>query len=126
MRLNVQGLYDKIIITIVPSYTGKKKITCLLPLALLLVLRTHNNTDSNKLVIFSSIALCYGDIILYSAKFSRVFNFTNFVNFKPFVKIFQRKVLTHGAQCAHAVNSRNYFNKIFKNRYLRKFRPSKI
>ena len=30
----------------------------------------------------------------YSAKFSRVFNFTNFANFKPFVKLFQRKFLT--------------------------------
>ena len=39
-------LYDKIIITIVPSHTGKK----LLPLALLLMLHNHN-TDGNKLVI---------------------------------------------------------------------------
>ena len=31
----------------------RKKITRLLPLALLLVLYTHNNTDGNKLVIFS-------------------------------------------------------------------------
>ena len=52
--------YDKIIITIVPSYTGKN-ITRLLPLALLLVLRTRNNTDGNKLVIFSGIASYYGD-----------------------------------------------------------------
>ena len=29
-------------------------------------------------------------------------------------------------QCVHAVNSCNYFNEIFKNRYLQKFRPSKI
>ena len=35
----IEGTYDKIIITIVPSYTGKN-ITHLLPLALLLVLRT--------------------------------------------------------------------------------------
>ena len=42
--LNVQGSYDKVIITIVPSYTGKN-ITCLLPLALLLMLRTRNKTD---------------------------------------------------------------------------------
>ena len=48
--------YDKIIITILPSYTGKN-ITRLLPLAFLYVLRTCNNTDGNKLVIFSSIAL---------------------------------------------------------------------
>ena len=44
------GSYDKIIITIVPSYTGKN-ITRLLPLALLLVVRTRNNTDGNKLMI---------------------------------------------------------------------------
>ena len=56
----IEGSYDKIIITIVPSYTGKN-ITRLLPLALLLVLRTRNNTDGNKLVIFSGIALVYGD-----------------------------------------------------------------
>ena len=45
----------------VPSYTGKN-ITRLLPLALLLVLCTCNNTDGNKLVIFSGIAWYYGDI----------------------------------------------------------------
>ena len=33
----------------------------LLPLALLLVLCTQNNTDGNKLVIFSGAALYYGD-----------------------------------------------------------------
>ena len=52
----IEGLYDKIIITIVPSYT-RKNITCLLLLALLLVLHTCNNTDGNKLVIFSGMAL---------------------------------------------------------------------
>ena len=41
----IKGLYDKIIITIVPSYT----IPCLL--------RTRNNTDGNKLVIFFSLLL---------------------------------------------------------------------
>ena len=46
--------------TIVTSYT-RKNITRLLPLALLLVLRTCNNTDSNKLVILSGIAWYYGD-----------------------------------------------------------------
>ena len=56
----IEDSYDKIIITIVPSYTGKNT-TRLLPLALLLMLRTHNNTDGNKLVIFSGIALYYGD-----------------------------------------------------------------
>ena len=63
----VEGSYDKIIITIVPSYTRKNITTFvfLLPLALLLVLRICNNTDSNKLVIFSSIALYYGDTYNY-------------------------------------------------------------
>ena len=56
----IEGSYDKIIITIVRSYTGKN-ITRLLPLALLLVLRTRNNTDGNKLVIFSGMAWYYGD-----------------------------------------------------------------
>ena len=56
----IEGSYNKIIITIVPSYTGKN-ITHLLLLALLLMLRTRNNTDGNKLVIFSGIALYYGD-----------------------------------------------------------------
>ena len=66
LRLNVQWF---IIITIVPSYTGKN-ITRLLTLALLLVLCTRNNTDGNKLVIFSGIASYYGDnyimLILYT------------------------------------------------------------
>ena len=61
----MEGSYDKIIITTVPSYTGKN-ITCLLPLALLLVLRTRNNTDGSKLVIFSGIALYYGDTYIVS------------------------------------------------------------
>ena len=61
--------------------------------------------------------------IPYGAKFSLVFNFTNFTNFQPFTKVFQWKILTHGVQCVCATNSYNYFNKIFKNHYLRKFRP---
>ena len=60
MRNEIEGLYDKIIITIVQSYTGKN-ITRLLPLALLLVQHTRNNTDGNKLVVCSGIALYYGD-----------------------------------------------------------------
>ena len=56
----IEGLYDKIIITIVQSYTGKN-IMSLLLLALLLMLHTRNNTDGNKVVIFSGIALYYGD-----------------------------------------------------------------
>ena len=45
---------------------SKVRITRLLPLALLLVLRTRNNTDSNKLVIFSGIASYYGDNYIVS------------------------------------------------------------
>ena len=56
----IESSYDKIIITIVPSYT-RKNITRLLPLPLLLMLCTCNNTDGNKLVIFSGTALYYGD-----------------------------------------------------------------
>ena len=52
----MEGLYDKTIITIVQSYTWKN-ITSLLLLALLLVLHTRNNTDGNKLMTFSLIAL---------------------------------------------------------------------
>ena len=67
----IEGSYDKIIIIIVPSYTRKISLVNLLPLALLHVLHTHNNTDSNKLVIFSGIASYYGDTyivlqVLYS------------------------------------------------------------
>ena len=47
----IEGPYDKIIITIVPSYTGKK-ITCLLPSVLLLVLHTCNNVNGNKRVLW--------------------------------------------------------------------------
>ena len=37
-----------------------------MPLALLLVLQTCNNTDGNKLVIFSGMALYYGDTYIYN------------------------------------------------------------
>ena len=50
----------KSFITIAPNCT-RKNITSLLLLALLLVLCTRNNIDSNKLVIFSSLDLYYGD-----------------------------------------------------------------
>ena len=66
MRNEIKGTYDKIIITIVPSYTGKN-ITRLWPLALLLMLRTRNNTDGNKLVIFSNIAWYYCDTYIVSS-----------------------------------------------------------
>ena len=51
------GLHGKIIITIVPNAIGIQ----------LLVLLICNNTDmySNKLVITSSIGLCYGDSYLH-------------------------------------------------------------
>ena len=57
------GLYDKIVITIVPSYT-RQNITHLLPLTLLLVPHTCN-TDGNKVVIFSGVALFYVDTYLF-------------------------------------------------------------
>ena len=63
----IKGSYDKIIITIVLTYTGKN-ITRLLPLALLLVLHTLNNTDGTKIVIFSAIALYYGDTCMVISK----------------------------------------------------------
>ena len=67
----IKGSYDKSIITTVPSYTGKS-ITRLLLLALLLVLRTRNNTDGNKLMIFSGIALYYVDnYIIYNKDLKR-------------------------------------------------------
>ena len=56
----IEGSYDKIIITIVPSHTGKISLTCC-HWHCSLTLRTHNNTDRNKLMIFSSMALHYSD-----------------------------------------------------------------
>ena len=63
MKLKVCTI--KSFITIVQSYTGKN-ITRLLPLALLAMLRTRNNTDGNKLVIFPRIVLYYGDTYILS------------------------------------------------------------
>ena len=55
-------LYDKIIITIVPSYTGKKIYHSFVGIGhCYSLLHTRNNTDGNKCVIFSGIALYYGD-----------------------------------------------------------------
>ena len=51
-----------------PSYTVTS-ITHLLPLALLLILCTCNNTDGNKLVLFFSIALYYGDTYIVCKQF---------------------------------------------------------
>ena len=58
MCIEIEGSYDKIIITIVPSYARKKYHSFVA-----IGVHTHNNTDSNKLMIFSSIALYYGDIL---------------------------------------------------------------
>ena len=74
----------------------------------------------------SVVKLAFLMNIQYSTKFSQVFNFVNFANFQPFAKIFQRKYLTRGVRCARAASLRNYFNKISKNCYPRKFRPMKI
>ena len=40
--------------------------------------------------------------ITYIAKFSLVFNFTYFAKFQPFVKLFQRKFVTHTLQLSRA------------------------
>ena len=50
---------------IVSSYV-RKNITRLLPLALLLMLHTHNNTDGNKVVIFFGIAMVINDTEIVS------------------------------------------------------------
>ena len=53
----IKGLYGKIIITIYSTnYIAipEKKITCLLLLALFTCAAHFNNTDGNKLVIFTS------------------------------------------------------------------------
>ena len=62
----------------------------------------------NNLAILSSVVSCHNgtfskigldnDVTVYriaSAKFSWVFNFTNFANFQPFGKMFPQKLLTH-------------------------------
>ena len=58
----------------------------------------------------------------YGAKFSRVFNFANF---QLFAKIFQRKFLTRGVQCARAVCACSEFAKLFQ-RNLQKLLSAKI
>ena len=62
LHLSMHGSYDKIIITIVPSYSGEN-ITCL---AYLLVLCTHR--QQQKLMMFSRIALYYGNHRLFVCK----------------------------------------------------------
>ena len=62
LRLNdneIQGSCDKIIITIVPNYAKNQKKNHLF--VAVGIVRTHNYKDGNKLVIFSGIALYYGD-----------------------------------------------------------------
>ena len=51
----MEGSYDEISITIVTSYTGKYHPFVAIELV------TCNNTNGNRLVIFSSIACYYGD-----------------------------------------------------------------
>ena len=46
----------------------------LLPLALLHMLHTCNNTDGNKLMIFSAMALYYSDILIYDWPSAGVLN----------------------------------------------------
>ena len=47
----IEGLYDKIIITIVTSY-ARENLTRLFPLKLLLMVCSHNKTDGNQIIIF--------------------------------------------------------------------------
>ena len=54
----IEGSYDKIIIAIVPSYNH---------LFVAIDVVTRNNTDGNKLMILSSIALYYGDTYIVSS-----------------------------------------------------------
>ena len=55
----IEGSYDKIMITIVPSYT--EKISPFVAVGIVTHAAACNNTDGNKLVIFSGMALYYGD-----------------------------------------------------------------
>ena len=68
LRLNMQWV--RMIKSLSPYYQAiPEKHHSLLPLAFLLVLCTRNNTDDNKLVIFSSIALYYGDTYIRRVKY---------------------------------------------------------
>ena len=57
MCYEIKGMYDKIIIMYVPSYTIKN----ILHPTIALLLLNSTTQDSNKLMIFSIIALYYGD-----------------------------------------------------------------
>ena len=65
--LQLRSVYKKpnFVLQVTPeSISGTTKLyrkKIMLLLALLLMLHTRNNTDGNKLVIFSSIRLYYGD-----------------------------------------------------------------
>ena len=58
----IGGTYDKIIITIVPSYTGNDNHS-------FVAVGIRNNTDGNKLVIFSGIPSYYGDTCIVTQQF---------------------------------------------------------
>ena len=60
-----ENSYQVLQVTCAASERAMKSKVRMLLLALLLVLRTRNNTYSNKLVIFSGIALCYGDNYIF-------------------------------------------------------------
>ena len=56
----IGGLYGKVVITIIPSYTGKN-ITHLLPLTMLLLMHTVTTQTATNSWYFPNIALYYGD-----------------------------------------------------------------
>ena len=95
-----------------------RRVTLIWFITTSLVYENKNNGD--KIYRRKSMQAVNEKPISYSAKFSWVFNFSNF---QSFAKIFRRKFLTSGVQCVHAANSQNYFNEILKNRYSRKFGP---
>ena len=75
----IKGSYNKIIITIVPSCTGKKYhsfvaigiVTCASNMEGCQRLHGLHNTDGNKLMILSGIALYYGDTYIIMEMFSQ-------------------------------------------------------
>ena len=75
----IEGSYNKIIITIVPSCTWKKYhsfvaigiVTCAGSVEEYQQLHGLHNTDGNKLMILSGIALYYGDAYIIMEMFSR-------------------------------------------------------
>ena len=76
----IEGSYNKIIITIVPSCTGKKYhsfvvaigiVTCAGSVEGCQQLHGLHNTDGNKLIILFGIALYYGDTYIIMKMFSQ-------------------------------------------------------